>query len=442
MSLEGRVVGLVEDDPIMGESLVQRLALEGTIVRWWKTGQEAISELERARPEAIICDIRLPDMNGEDVFRQLASMPETPPFLFITAFSDVDHAVSLMRAGAGDYLTKPFEMPDFLARLSELLPTGLAQAGPAALGFSDAMREVAYVLTRVARSKSPVLLTGETGVGKEVAAHYLHELGGGSRPFMAVNCAAIPAELMEAELFGHERGAFTGALAKHAGYAERAGEGTLFLDEVGELSMALQSKLLRLLEERRFFRVGGERALAVNARVICATNADLQRRVSHGTFREDLYYRINVISVPIPPLRERLADIPQLLEQYFDLFNEQAEPSLRGMSAMVEEVALAHPWPGNVRELKNRMERAVAMATGPMLMPSDVFPELSRELSSINLPDVPSLEQAREDAERRHIARILKLTGNEMAQTARLLGISRTTLWEKMRRLGLSPSTH
>lgn len=426
----------------MGESLVQRLALEGTIVRWWKTGQEAISELERARPEAIICDIRLPDMNGEDVFRQLASMPETPPFLFITAFSDVDHAVSLMRAGAGDYLTKPFEMPDFLARLSELLPTGLAQAGPAALGFSDAMREVAYVLTRVARSKSPVLLTGETGVGKEVAAHYLHELGGGSRPFMAVNCAAIPAELMEAELFGHERGAFTGALAKHAGYAERAGEGTLFLDEVGELSMALQSKLLRLLEERRFFRVGGERALAVNARVICATNADLQRRVSHGTFREDLYYRINVISVPIPPLRERLADIPQLLEQYFDLFNEQAEPSLRGMSAMVEEVALAHPWPGNVRELKNRMERAVAMATGPMLMPSDVFPELSRELSSINLPDVPSLEQAREDAERRHIARILKLTGNEMAQTARLLGISRTTLWEKMRRLGLSPSTH
>lgn len=426
----------------MGESMVQRLGIEGTIVRWWKTGQEAISEFERAKPQAIICDVRLPDMNGEDVFRQLASMPETPPFLFITAFGDLDHAVSLMRAGAGDYLTKPFEMPDFLSRLSELLPTGLELDGPTALGVSDAMRGVAHTLTRAARSRSPVLLTGETGVGKEVAAHYLHNLSGAGRSFMAVNCAAIPAELMEAELFGHERGAFTGAQARHAGYAERAGEGTLFLDEVGELSMALQSKLLRLLEERRFFRVGGERALSFDARVICATNADLQRRVSDGTFRDDLFYRINVISVPIPPLRERLADIPQLLELFFDLFNEQAEPTLRGMSAMVEEVALAHPWPGNVRELKNRMERAVAMATGPMLMPSDVFPELSRGLAGTNVPDVPSLEQAREDAERRHITRILKLTGNEMAQTARLLGISRTTLWEKMRRLGLSPSTH
>ena len=441
MSLNGRIIGLLEDDPIMGESLVQRLALEGTVVRWWKTGKEAISELNRARPEAVICDIRLPDMSGEEVFRELAGAGSIPPFLFITAFGDIDHAVGLIRAGAGDYVTKPFEMPDFLERLQGILPEAAGVEADAALGQSAAMRKVCQALRRVARLKTAVLLTGETGTGKEVCARFVHNAGGGDRPFMAVNCAAIPADLMEAELFGHEKGAFTGAQARHAGYAERAGNGTLFLDEIGELSPGMQSKLLRLLEERRFSRVGGEKTLGFEARVVCATNANLEKRVAGGTFREDLFYRINVVPIEVPPLRERPEDVMPLLEAFFDTYNTSFDTSLRGVSALVEEAALAHPWPGNVRELRNRVERAVAMAAGPWLMPADLFPERGLD-GTDETGGLASLEAARDAAERRHIQRALTLTGNEMAQAAKLLGISRTTLWEKMRRLELSAPTH
>ncbi len=425
----------------MGESLVQRLTLEGTIVRWWKTGREAITELNKDKPEAVICDIRLPDMNGDQVFREMASAGGVPPFLFITAFGDIDHAVNLIRDGAGDYLTKPFEMPDFLERLQGILPDTLDDRQEAVLGTSAAMRAVARNLRRVAKLKTAVLLTGETGSGKEVCARFLHEAGEPDRPFMAVNCAAIPADLMEAELFGHEKGAFTGAQNRHAGYAERAGKGTLFLDEIGELSLPLQSKLLRLLEERRFSRVGGEKSLEFEARVVCATNADLERRVADGTFREDLYYRINVLSIRVPPLRERHDDIMPLMDMFFDTYNAGLDSEIRGVSALVEEVALAHSWPGNVRELRNRVERAVALAAGPWLMPSDLFPD--KQLPEAPEPQrIASLEEARDEAERLHIMRVLALTHNEMGQSAKLLGISRTTLWEKMRRLGLSSQSH
>ncbi|WP_439599972.1 sigma-54-dependent transcriptional regulator [Devosia sp.] len=441
MSLSGRVVGLLEDDLIMGESLVQRLALEGTVVRWWKTGREAIAELGKAKPEAVICDIRLPDMGGDEVFKEMAATGGVPPFLFITAFGDIDHAVGLIRAGAGDYLTKPFEMPDFLERLQGILPeVGVNEAG-AALGQSAGMRSVVQSLRRVAKLKTAVLLTGETGSGKEVCARFLHEAGAAELPFIAVNCAAIPNDLMEAELFGHEKGAFTGAQARHAGYAERAGKGTLFLDEIGELSLTLQSKLLRVLEERRFSRVGGEKSLEFEARVVCATNADLEKRVADGTFREDLYYRINVLSIRVPPLRERQDDIMPLMEMFFDAYNTGLDSEIRGVSALVEDVALAHAWPGNVRELRNRVERAVALAPGPWLMPSDLFPD--KKLAEVPEPQrIISLEEARDEAERQHIIRVLDLTDNEMGQSAKLLGISRTTLWEKMRRLGLSSPTH
>ncbi|MBN9317860.1 MAG: sigma-54-dependent Fis family transcriptional regulator [Devosia sp.] len=441
MSLSGRVVGLLEDDLIMGESLVQRLALEGTVVRWWKTGREAIAELGKAKPEAVICDIRLPDMGGDEVFREMAATGGVPPFLFITAFGDIDHAVGLIRAGAGDYLTKPFEMPDFLERLQGILPEVAANEVGAPLGQSAGMRSVAQSLRRVAKVKTAVLLTGETGSGKEVCARFLHEAGGADRPFIAVNCAAIPNDLMEAELFGHEKGAFTGAQARHAGYAERAGKGTLFLDEISELSLALQSKLLRVLEERRFSRIGGEKVLEFEARVVCATNADLEKRVEAGSFREDLYYRINVLSIQVPPLRERPEDVMPLLEMFFDTYAPSFDADLRGISALVEEVALTHPWPGNVRELRNRVERAVALAAGPWLMPSDLFPE-RRPAEVEEDGQVPSLEATRDEAERKHILRVLGMTNNEMAQSAKLLGISRTTLWEKMRRLGLSSTTH
>ena len=434
MSLEHRIVALVEDDPIMGESLVQRLALEGTIVRWWKNGREALAEIERERPEAVVCDIRLPDMSGDAIFHAVASKDSAPPFLFITGFGDIDEAVRLMRAGAADYLTKPFDMPVLLDRLSELLPPP-AEAR-AVLGVSEAMQQIERTLLRVARVRATVLLTGETGVGKEVCARFLHEASGARGPFMAVNCAAIPAELLEAELFGHERGAFTGAHQRHLGYAERAGEGTLFLDEIGDLAQPLQAKLLRLLEDRHFHRVGGEKPVAFSARIVAATNRSLEEKVGAGTFREDLFYRINVVSVAVPPLRHRPDDIAWLAARFFDGFSDQAASDLVGISALAEEALIAHAWPGNIRELRNRVERAVALGLGPWLMPGDFFPE-----ALPTIPDggpLPSLEEARNAAERRHIRRALDETGAEVGQAAKLLGISRTTLWEKMRRLGIS----
>jgi DNA-binding NtrC family response regulator len=433
MSLDHRVVGLLEDDPIMGESLVQRLALEGTIVRWWTTGREALAEIERARPEAVICDIRLPDMSGEDVFRAVADRDAAPPFLFITGYGDIDQAVRLIRSGAGDYLAKPFDMPVFLDRLSGLLASPPPDTAHV-LGVSEAMCSVERTLRRVARVRSTVLLTGETGVGKEVSARFLHQASGLNRPFVAVNCAAIPAELLEGQLFGHERGAFTGALVRHLGWAERAGEGTLFLDEIGDLAPALQAKLLRLLEDRQFYRVGGESAVTFRARIACATNADLEKRVHEGRFREDLFYRVNVVSIAVPPLRDRQADIPWLLDQFFDQFNADGE--LAGVSGLAEDTALRHAWPGNVRELRNRVERAVALALGPWIMPGDLFPETVENIS--HPAALPSLEDARLAAERRHILLALAATGGEIMPAAKALNISRTTLWEKMRRLGIA----
>ena len=430
MSLDQRVVGLLEDDPIMGESLVQRLSLEGSVVRWWRTGREALDEIERDRPEAVICDIRLPDMSGVDVFRTVAGREAAPPFLFITGYGDIDEAVRLIHDGAGDYVTKPFDMPAFLDRLSGLLATPPEEAS--VLGVSAAMRSVERTLRRVARVPTTVLFTGETGVGKEVCARFLHQAGGTGRPFMAVNCAAIPAELLEAELFGHERGAFTGAQNRHLGYAERADAGTLFLDEIGDLAISLQAKILRLVEDRQFFRVGGEMPVPFKARIVCATNQDLERQVTDRTFREDLFYRINVVPIAVPPLRDRPEDTAWLLERFFDAFNEQFQANLSGISSLAEDAAVAHAWPGNVRELRNRVERAVALALGPYLMPGDLFAETADKPAGAPLA---SLEEARMAAERRHIERALQLTGREIGQAARLLGISRTTLWDKMRRL-------
>jgi DNA-binding NtrC family response regulator len=431
-----RVIGLVEDDQIMGESLVQRLALEGVTVKWWQRGRDAVNEIPSSQLEAIVCDIRLPDISGEDLFRQTAKSSNAPPFLFITGHGDIDQAVRLMRAGAADYFMKPFEIDDFLVRLGELMRPH-ATGGDGILGLSPAMKELERLLLRVAKLNSTVMITGETGSGKEVAARFLHAMSSTeNRPFMAVNCAAIPSDLLESELLGHEKGAFTGASQRHLGYAERAGDGILFLDEIGELRAELQAKLLRLIEDKSFYRVGGERPIPFKGRILIATNADLAKLVEAGKFREDLYYRINVVSVKIPPLRERPNDISWLMEKFFIDSSTRIDTSLKGISALAEEAALGYSWPGNVRELRNRMERAVALGLGQWVMPGDLFPEQSdRNSSSLA---VGSLEDARQHAEKRHIARALAATNGEIGAASRLLGIGRTTLWDKMRRLGLN----
>jgi DNA-binding NtrC family response regulator len=429
-------IAVVEDDPIMGESLIQRLALEGYDAVWCQTGVQALEALRQRRPDLMVCDIRLPDMSGEELFGRMLASAGQSPTLFITAYGDIDQAVRLMRAGAADYLTKPFPMERFLDRIEELLRGSSAEQRGAALGQSDAMQRIEALLRRVADIDSTLLLTGESGVGKEVAAHFVHEVSKrANRPFIAVNCAAIPGELLESELFGHEKGAFTGAHARHEGYAERARDGILLLDEISELSPALQATLLRLVQERTFLRVGGEKPQQFTARLMCSSNGDLESLVANGRFRRDLYYRINVIPVHIPALRERRDDILPLLRRYAAHFSETFGRPIEGIRESVEPIALHYQWPGNVRELRNRMERAVALAPVPWLEPSDLFPEFAQpvDVAAAMAP----LAIARNAAERQHILAALEQTGGQIRKAAELLGISRTTLWEKMRKLGI-----
>lgn len=442
MLLDGRRIGVVEDDPVMGESLLQRLMLEGYDVDWWTCGRDAVAGIGEREHDLVICDLRLPDMHGEELYQKAVDRTETPPFLFITAYGEIDEAVRLMRAGAGDYLTKPFVMDDFLGRVEDMLSRRPPLPGRTpVLGVSTAMRTVEQLLRRVADLDSSLLITGETGVGKEVCAQFVHDVSAvAERPFVAVNCAAIPSNLLESELFGHEKGAFTGAHTRHLGYAERARDGVLFLDEIGDLPIALQAKLLRLIQERTFDRVGGEAVVPFGARVICSTNRDLEVAVKDGQFREDLFYRINVIPVHVPPLRERPDDVLPLLHRYVEHYALAMSRPLRGIAPHAEEAALAHDWPGNVRELCNRVERAVALANGDFVALGDLFPEVAATADNA-VGALSTLAEVRDAAERRQILRALEQTEGQVAKAAALLGVSRTTLWEKMKRLDIEADT-
>lgn len=434
------MIAVIEDDPVMGESLVQSLNLEGCTVDWWKTGKEASKGLRARRPDAVICDIRLPDTTGEAFFLDHAAVMSLPPFLFVTAFADVDQAVSLMREGAADYVTKPFDVAKVIARVHSLIQHNANLKANAVLGVSPEMAEVEEKIRRISDLTTPVLISGETGVGKEICARFLHAVSTRSQePFIAVNCAAIPADVMEKEIFGY-RGA--SAQAFHRGFAERARGGILFLDEVSELPLALQAKLLRLVETREYHRLGGEQNMVFHGRIVCSTNRDLQALVREGKFREDFYYRIAGMSIDVPALRDRAADIPWLVSLFLEKFRTGSE-AIKTVSPQAVDAVSAYRWPGNIRELRNRLERAVALARTPFIAPGDLFPEqrMAREASPQAAKPLATLSEAREDAERRQIEMALKETGGHIIEAARILGVSRTTLWEKMRRLGLATET-
>lgn len=428
------VVGIIEDDPVMGGSLAHRLELEGYGVRWWRSGREALAGLDESRPSLLISDIRLGDMDGEQVF--LSALPKlgATPVLFVTGFAQLEQAVRLTKAGAADYIAKPYVLTELLERIRTLT----ARRGPepkGELGRSPEMCWVELLIERVANIDSTLLFTGESGVGKEVAARYLHRISARARgPFVAVNCAAIPGELIESELFGHERGAFTSAHARHEGYVARARGGILFLDEIGELPLAVQPKLLRLIQERTFSRVGGSTVIPAEIRIVCATNIDLEQAAASGRFRQDLYYRINVIPVPIAPLRERLADILPLARGFIADFAEAFDRRVVGLTPNAEQAAIAHPWPGNVRELRNRIERAVALSTEPWLTAADLF---SSAAPGARKSELLPLAEARASAERQHILAALKQADGQVTRAAEILGVSRSTLFEKIKRLGI-----
>lgn len=430
----GPAITLIEDDPVMGGSLAQRLALEKYDVAWHRTGQQALAALRTEAADAVICDIRLPDMDGESLFSALRSNQPAMPTIFITGFGEIDQAVRLVKSGASDYLTKPFEVRTLLDRLTELLPPG----GPIGLlGPSQAMRQVEATLLRVASLDSTLLITGESGVGKEVVARLAHSASSrAAEPFVAVNCAAIPDTLIESELFGHERGAFTGADRAHQGYLERVRKGTLFLDEIGDLAPSTQTKLLRVLQEREFTRLGAQRPLRLEARVVCATHRDLPAMVRDGRFRQDLYYRLAVIPISIPPLRERRPDILPLLRSAVAEFAADFGRLVGGIDPGAEIDAEAYNWPGNVRELRNRAERAVALLTGHLVQVADLFPEASSRPMEELLPTLAAVRMA---AENRHILRALEATGGQIEEAAKRLGISRSAMFERLKRQRLSP---
>ncbi len=424
---------LIEDDRVLGGALVQRLRLEGIEVRWAQTCAAAVTELRRRKPDFVLADIRLPDGSGEDLYRDALRYLGGTPIIFATAFADIEQAVRLVRAGADDYLTKPYDVDALIDRL-RALATGKAATGaagaeaPAALpfGLSPATAAVAADLQRVAGTDLPVLLRGETGAGKEVAARMVHERSRrAAQPFVAVNCGAIAHELVESQFFGHERGAFTGAVSAHAGFFEEAGEGTLFLDEIGELDTPLQTTLLRVLNDGTFRRVGGRQDQRFSGRIIAATNADLRALVAAKRFREDLYYRLAVVEIDLPPLRRRAAEVVVLAGR----FAEEAARRMQRPNPVLSEAALsalvAHDWPGNVRELRNRIERAVALADSESLEDTDFFPE-----RRLDQPQPASLAGARDRADLDQIERAMALAGGRVSEAARHLGISRTTLWK------------
>jgi DNA-binding NtrC family response regulator len=441
-AVSGPMVGVVEDDPIMGESLVQRLQLEGYRTCWWQSGEEALHQLRDAGCHVLICDIRLPDLNGEQLFRRAIPDLGTTPVVFITAFGEVEQAVRLMRAGADDYLTKPFEIDALLHKVASFC-TRQASAGcdiprQQMLSASPAMRSVQLQLLRVKDGVSPVLLLGETGVGKEVAARQLHEASiRRDLPFVVVNCAALPADRAEIEMFGHERGAIPGSRMAQVGLVEQAGTGVLFLDEVSALPSSLQGKLLRLLEDGRYRRIGGVQDLLCEARIVSSSNTNLTGLVADGRFRDDLYYRLNGIELHIPPLRARREDIVPVAEHYLVQFARSAGYRVPVLAPAAISVMEDHHWPGNVWELRHRLERAVSLAGDvPQLGVQVIFPE--QILHAEPTERVASLAEARHRAERLHIEEAIRRTGGEIGKTASLLGISRTTLWDKMRRLGIN----
>jgi len=426
-------IGVIEDDETVGKSLVQRLELEGYSPLWWQTGRGALDQLPKARPDLVICDIRLPDMNGKDLFLRALPQLGGKPFLFVTAHAQVEDAVFLMKAGAVDYIVKPYVLPDLLGRIARLIKLEPRTAGD--LGASEAMRQLEMLLRRVADIDSSLLIIGESGAGKEVAAKFVHQISTrADEPFVAVNCGAIPNDLIESQLFGHERGAFTSAQARHHGYVERARNGILFLDEVGELPMLMQVKLLRLIQERTFTRVGGETAIKTGARIICATNTDLEAAVAEGRFRRDLYYRINVIPVIIPPLRDRSDDILPLAHSFLRDFAKEFRRDVKGFTAEAEQALVNRPWPGNVRQLRNCIERAVALSQAPRIGVDVLFPA---EAGDADEAPLATLAEVRDRAERQHIRAVLADVENRIDEAAKRLGISRSTLFDKMRKLGI-----
>ncbi|OIQ99671.1 transcriptional regulatory protein QseF [mine drainage metagenome] len=431
---------LIEDDPIMGESLVLRFELEGFQTTWCRRLAEVLPLID-APWAAVISDVRLPDGIVTSWFADLPAPARSLPWFFLTGYGSTDDAVVAIRAGARDYLTKPLDVEKLVLLVQQSIVSRGCAPDDAVLGVSAAMRRIEAMVHKVARQKVAVLLSGESGVGKEVAAQLIHRLDPRHTKgeFIAVNCPAVPETMWEAEFFGYEKGAFSGAQRVHKGFLERADGGTLFLDEVGDLPASMQAKLLRALQERCFFRLGAEKTTHSDFRVIAATNRDLYADMTAGSFREDLFYRLAVIRISLPPLRERPEDIRWLTERMLQQIASEHNNPLAISEAFMRDL-LGRNWKGNARELRSCIEEAIIFSEAGILdLPVHTDGDRAVRDQVADDPEMPflPLHAIAEEAERSHIRRALSRCDNGMSKAAELLGISRKTLWEKMTRLGL-----
>lgn len=438
---------IVEDERAIRDGLVRAIGRAGNDTVAAGTIAEARSVLAKTVVDCVLLDIRLPDGDGLALLSEIRAAHPRMPVIMATAYGDSERAIAAMRAGAFEYLTKPFDFDALLATVSRAVrasaaarepekPPAKEEPVPALIGASVRMLEVWKAIGRAAASDAPVLITGESGTGKELVARAVHEHGARkSEPFVAVNLAALPATLIESELFGHEKGAFTGANTRREGRFELAAQGTIFLDEIGDLELPLQTKLLRVLQEGTFERVGSGTPLPTHARVIAATSKPVDPRMPGATLREDLYYRLGVIRIEVPPLRERRPDIPLLVEGYLRRRGKER----RAVSEAAMKKLVAHDWPGNVRELMHVVERACVMSRSEVLDAEDFALGAARMSTTTAEPESLDLRAAVEALERDYVLRALKRAQGNRAEAARLLGIARPQLYAKMKQLGIEP---
>ncbi|RMF80289.1 MAG: sigma-54-dependent Fis family transcriptional regulator [Nitrospirae bacterium] len=449
---------LVADDESGPRGLLrQLLAREGYEVAAVEDGEQALELLRERHFDLVITDLVMPRVDGLELLREVQRSGDATVCMAVTAHGSIESAIEAMRAGAFDYLTKPFTRNALLLQVERALEYGKLQSENRHLrrevrdkykfanliGDSPAMQRIYRIVGKVADSDATVLIEGESGTGKELLARAIHyNSRRADRPLVPINCGAIPKDLLESELFGHVKGAFTGATTSRAGRFELADGGTLFLDEVGEMSPDLQVKILRVLQEQEFERVGGTKTLHVDVRIIAATNKELEREVEAGRFREDLYYRLNVVPITVPPLRERSGDIPLLIHHFLEIQNERRGSRCRFTEEAIQALS-NYPYPGNVRELENLVERLVVLADDPVIGVEELPPKIRNTpphaaTLPMNLPpEGLVLKEVLEELEHRLIDQALEMSGGVKSKAAKLLGLNRTTLVEKLRKRGL-----
>jgi DNA-binding NtrC family response regulator len=457
--VEGEAVKsvLIVDDEVGTRESLKMILKKDYAVFLAKDAEEAILQSREHSPDVILLDIILPDLDGLKLLEKIKQKEPDAIVIMITATKTVKTAVEAMKLGAYDYVTKPFDVDELRLIVSRALSTQALEKEVRYLrkeidksfvfeniiGKSKAMKEIFGIVRQIADTKSTVLVMGESGTGKELISRAIHYNSNRKNyPFVTINCAAIPETLIESELFGHEKGAFTNAIEKKLGRCEVAQQGTLFLDEIGELSLATQAKILRFLEEKEFNRVGGSKTIKVDVRLITATNKDLNQLIKKGAFREDLYYRINVVPIIVPPLRERREDIPSLLDHFIKKYNEEGNKRVQGVSKEALALMMNYEWPGNVRELENSIERVIALTSNEYIQPSELPIPLTN-ISKINglresiLSGKVSFLKAEEEFEKGIILDALKKTNYVQSHAAEMLGISRRILKYKMDKLGI-----